>query len=272
MGVCGTAGGEQSICADKVSRSGVAWGVRGARVWGGIVSYPRLSLPREGRRRLGRAGDSDAPPTRAVSGGTAVVPSQWWDCSRNAVGLGRLSLMRDERYRIVSFITHQPQRSGPRAPVPDYGARVRRQEEARQQGDGVKTELKRLQRQLAGVTGAKDAEIERLETRVATLEVTLRSRNAEAAALQVPANRRQEFGCRHLRSFSGPHIYRRPQPCRSSQRIREREGRGGARGLCLGALKRGQRGAATPLPLTYVPKQRGGSALRGARGRPGVFA
>lgn len=46
-------------------------------------------------------------------------------------------------------------------------------------------ELKRLQRQLAGVTGAKDAEIERLETRVATLEVTLRSRNAEAAALQV---------------------------------------------------------------------------------------
>jgi predicted RNase H-like nuclease (RuvC/YqgF family) len=59
------------------------------------------------------------------------------------------------------------------------------QEEARAQGEGGKSELKRLQRQLAGVTGAKDAEIERLETRVATLEVTLRSRNAEAAALQV---------------------------------------------------------------------------------------
>lgn len=40
-------------------------------------------------------------------------------------------------------------------------------------------ELKRVQRQLAGVTGAKDDEIERLETRVATLEVTIKSRNAE---------------------------------------------------------------------------------------------
>lgn len=45
-------------------------------------------------------------------------------------------------------------------------------------------ELKKVQRQLAGVTGAKDDEIERLETRVATLEVTVKSRNAEARSLQ----------------------------------------------------------------------------------------
>ena len=35
-------------------------------------------------------------------------------------------------------------------------------------------DLKKVQRQLAGVTGSKDDEIERLETRVATLEVMSR--------------------------------------------------------------------------------------------------
>jgi hypothetical protein len=66
------------------------------------------------------------------------------------------------------------------------------QDEARRQSESVKGQLKKLERQLAGVTGAKDAEIDRLQTRVATLEVTLRSRNAESAALQVQAEQAVE--------------------------------------------------------------------------------
>ena len=56
-------------------------------------------------------------------------------------------------------------------------------------------ELKRVQRQLAGVTGSKDDEIERLETRVATLEVTIKSRNAEVRTRLFETGGLRDYGC-----------------------------------------------------------------------------
>ena len=61
--------------------------------------------------------------------------------------------------------------------------------EAREAQDAQQQELKKLQRHLAGVTGVKEAEVERMSTRIATLEMTIKTRNAESVAMQLEIER-----------------------------------------------------------------------------------
>jgi len=57
--------------------------------------------------------------------------------------------------------------------------------DARAAQEALQAEVKKIQRHLAGVTGIKDSEIERLATRVSTLEMTLKTRNGESVSLQL---------------------------------------------------------------------------------------